>query len=330
MAWNRTVLKACSRLMLPPYRPASGVLFPYAHIVSDAVPLHVKHLYSVPNIAKFKSDIDFLCRRYRPLQPSELERIQGLRDSKMAARYFLLSFDDGMREQFEVIAPILREKGVPAIFFLNSATIDNKQLMWRNKVSLLVERSQQLPGRLPPQLNVPSTEKLTSRLKGLRFLDECILDDIARFFELDFDEYLRRVRPYLTTAQILELASSGFEIGAHSESHPYFNEMAVEDQKRQVSGSVRSIRALGVPCRYFAFPFHDNGVSTSVFEYMTELGLTHSFGTSEGRLDSIPFSFQRFSLDGDNADSSIQQLLKQQSTKSAVRHLCRTDVIRRR
>ena len=329
MTWKLSVLKAGSKLRLRPYSPPSGVLFPCAHIVSDIIPLHVRHLHSVPSIAKFKSDIEFLCQHYRPLQLSELERIQGLRNRKEFARYFVLSFDDGLREAYDVIAPILRNKGIPAIFFLNSATIDNKQLMWRHKVSLLIDRSRQAPGRIPPRLGVRSTEGLTARLKALRSVNECNLDDIAKFFELDFDEYLQRVKPYLTTAQILELARAGFEFGAHSESHPYFNEITVEDQKRQVSESVRSIRALGIPCRYFAFPFHDKGVSISVFKHMTDLGLILSFGTSEARFDSVPFSVQRFSLEVGNGDLSIESLLKQLSIKSAVRRLFRTDVIHR-
>jgi len=327
MTWKRVVLKAGSRLMGRPYHPPSGVLFPCGHIVSDVNPPHIKHLFSIPSIAKFKSDLDFLCRHYRPLQLSELERIRGLQDTKAPASCFLLSFDDGLREAYDVIAPILRSKGIPAIFFLNSATIDNKRLMWRHKVSLLIERSQQAPGRIPPQLTARSTEELITKLKALRFGDECILNDIARFFELDFDEYLRFVKPYLTTTQVLELARDGFEFGSHSESHPYFNEITVEDQKKQISGSVQFIRSLGVPCRYFAFPFHDNGVPASVFNHMTDLGLVVSFGTSEARLDTIPFSFQRFSLEGSNVDLSIQDLLKQLSVKSAVRHLSGTEIL---
>ncbi|HEY6945939.1 MAG TPA: polysaccharide deacetylase family protein [Candidatus Acidoferrum sp.] len=326
---KRTVLEVCGKMMPREYCPSAGVLFPYGHIVSDVVPLHVKHLYSIPNITKFKSDIDFLCQRYKPLHPSELERISEHRNGNSSARYFLLSFDDGMREVYDVIAPILRDKGVPAIFFLNSATIDNKRLMWRHKISLLIERSQQAPRRIPPQLNVRSTESLIARLKALRYADESILDEIASFLELDFDEYLRRVRPYLSTAQISELASSGFEFGAHSHSHPYFNQITVEDQRRQVSQSVLFIRALGVPCRYFAFPFHDSGVPTSVFKYLRDLSIVLSFGTSEARSDSVPFSFQRFALDGSNAASSIQDLLKQLAAKSIIRHLCGTDVIHR-
>jgi peptidoglycan/xylan/chitin deacetylase (PgdA/CDA1 family) len=234
-----------------------------------------------------------------------------------------------MREVYDVIAPILREKGVPAIFFLNASTIDNRQLMWRHKISLLVERSQQQPGRVPPGLNVRPGESLCARLKALRFADEHIVDDVAKFFELDFDEYLSSARPYLTTGQVLELARDGFEFGAHSASHPYFNELAVEDQRDQISRSVKFIRALGLPCRYFAFPFHDHGVPASVFRYMEDLDLVLSFGTSEGRVDSVGFSFQRFALDAENASFTLERLLNQLSAKSLARRLCGTEVIRR-
>jgi peptidoglycan/xylan/chitin deacetylase (PgdA/CDA1 family) len=328
MPWKRTVLNLCSRFMPDLYHPPAGVLFPYAHIVSDIAPLHVRHLYEIPKIGKFKSDIDFLCRRYRALPLSQLERIGRLRD-KRSAPSFVLSFDDGMREVYDVIAPILRDKGVPAVFFLNAATIDNRQLMWRHKASLLVERSQQQPGRIPPGLNVRPGESLCARLKALRFADEHVLDDVARFFELDFDEYLRGARPYLTTGQVLELARDGFEFGAHSESHPYFNELAVEDQKDQISSSVQFIRALGLQCRCFAFPFHDNGVPTSVFRYMTDLDLVLSFGTSEARVDSIGFSFQRFALDAENSCLSVQDLLKQLSLRSVAYRFSGTEIIQR-
>lgn len=328
MTWKYSILKACSTLALRPYHPPSGILFPYAHVISDIIPEHVRHLHAVPCIARFESDVDFLCRRYQPLQLSELQQIREHRD-KSPARYFLLSFDDGLREVYDVIAPILRKEGVPAIFFLNSAMIDNKQLMWRHKISLLIERAQKIPGRIPPQMGVRSTRSLTARLKALRSADEFNLDDLATFFELDFDEYLQRVKPYLTTSQILELASAGFEFGSHSETHPYFDTLTVVDQKRQVSESVRSIRALGVSCRYFAFPFHDSGVPRSVFDHITQLGVTLSFGTSEGRVDSVPFSFQRFSLEGSNGDSSLPEILRNQLTKSSIRNLCGTGVIRR-
>lgn len=328
MAWKRTTLSLCRWMPPDLYQPPGGVLFPYVHIVSDIAPLHLKHLYEIPSIVKFKSDLDFLCRRYRPLQLSELEHIGQARE-KRSTDSFVLSFDDGMREVYDIIAPILRSKGIPAVLFLNSATVDNKQLMWRHKVSLLVECSQQQPARIPPQLRLRSGESVGEKIRALRFCDEHILDDLARFFEIDFDEYLLSAKPYLTTPQILELARDGFEFGAHSESHPYFNEITLEDQREQISKSVNFIRALGLPCRCFAFPFHDNGVATSVFRYMKDLDLLLSFGTSEARLDPIAFSFQRFALDAENSKSNLAGLLRQLSAKSLLRRLTGTELISR-
>lgn len=329
MTLKRAVLKACSSLMPDVYRPPANLLLPFAHIVADEAPLHIKHLYTVPSIAKFKLDLEFLCQQCRPLQIAELEKIPQLRADKPSKRAFILSFDDGMREAYDVIAPILRRKGIPAIFFLNSATIDNKRLMWRHKVSLLIERSKRQPGRVPPQVSLRPGESLDAKLNAIPFSDEHMLDEMARFFELDFDDYLNNAKPYLTTSQILELSSAGFEIGAHSDRHPYFCHLAIENQRNEIFKSVAFIRALGLPCRYFAFPFHDTEVPTSVFQYMTELGLTLSFGTSEARLDPVAFSFQRFAIDARSANPSMRDILKELSAKSLARRLSGTEVINR-
>ena len=51
-----------------------------------------------------------------------------------------LSFDDGLREIANEIAPLCRQVGVPATFFVNSASLDNRFLCFRNKASLLIEK----------------------------------------------------------------------------------------------------------------------------------------------------------------------------------------------
>lgn len=322
-------MRICGGMIPGFYRPPANVLFPYVHIVSDDSPLHVKHLYDVPSVVKFKTDLDFLCKQYAPLHLSRLPEIPLRRTSREAVQSFVLSFDDGMREVYDVIAPILRVKGIPAIFFLNSSTVDNKQLMWRHKVSLLIERLKQSPKRLPRELRVLPGETVRAKLGALRAADEHILDGIARTLEVDFEEYLRTSKPYLTKAHVLELARDGFEFGAHSDSHPLFCEMTPEEQREEISRSVNFIRTLGLPCRCFAFPFNDKGVGASLFEYMQALELRLSFGTSEARLDSVAFSFQRVALDGENSQTHLSAILKELSAMSLLRYLSRTELIRR-
>ncbi len=326
---RRSVLRACGHWIGNVYRPPAGLLLPSGHIVGVA-PDHVKHLFKIPSLVKFKADIEFLARHYEPLPLAELRRIgQAGGCEREAPKHFLLSFDDGMREIYDVIAPFLRAQGIPAVFFLNSETIDNKALMWRHEVSLLIAASQRHPERIPSQLELSRGETVRARLLALRFSDGPILKDLAASLEVDFGEYLRRNRPYLTTEQVLELARQGFEFGAHSAKHPYFKEIQLQSQRQEISESVDFVRALGLPCRYFAFPFDDNGVPRSVFEYMRSIGLVLSFGTSDARIDSVPFSLQRFALDAENSDSSLSKLLEQLSAKSLAFRTTRAEVIRR-
>jgi peptidoglycan/xylan/chitin deacetylase (PgdA/CDA1 family) len=327
--WKRFVLRACGTLIPEFYRPPAGILLPSGHIAGDVIPDHVRYLFRIPTVTKFKDDIEYLVRHYEPLPLFELERVGSSSQERIPAKHFVLSMDDGMREVYDFIAPFLREKGIPAIFFLNSSTIDNKQLMWRHKISLLIARAQLRQEGVFSLLSRYPGKTLRAKLLSLRFADRHILDEIAAFLEVDFREYLRRAQPYLTTEQILELSRQGFEFGAHSASHPCFNEIPVEDQQEQICESVHFIRALGLTCRYFAFPFHDNGVPISIFRYMRKLGVVMSFGTSDARVDSVPFSFQRFALDAENSDSTVPELLEQLSAKSLAFHLSRTVVIRR-
>lgn len=326
---RRSVLRACGHWIGNVYRPPAGLLLPSGHIVGDVAPDHVKHLFNIPNVAKFKADIEFLVRHYEPLPLSELRFVGRAVCERRPPKHFVLSFDDGMREVYDVIAPFLRAKGISAVFFLNSETIDNKTVMWRHKVSLLIAASQRHPERIPAQLKLLPGKTVRAQLLALRFSDGPIVDDLAASLDIDFREYLRQNRPYLTTEQVLELARQGFEFGAHSARHPYFKEVPLQSQRQEISESVDFIRALGLPCRYFAFPFDDNGVPNSVFDYMSSIGLLLSFGTSDARIDSVPFSLQRFALDAENSDSTVPELLDQLSAKSLAFRTTRAEVIRR-
>ena len=317
-----------SNIMKHFYHPPAGVLLPFAHAVSDAAPAHIRHLYAVPTVKKFTADLDRLCCHYKALDISEFEKlVLGHNDGSVGRRGFLISFDDGMRESHEVIAPILRSKGIPAIFFINSAIVDNRRLMWRHKISLLIEQLGRRPQRLDSGKGLGKRRVSGTSLRASQFGDEPIIDDIARRWGIDFDGYLRDAQPYLTTEQVLDLARWGFAIGAHTHRHPQLQELALEDQKQEILLSVEFVRSLGLACRWFAFPFHDTGASNALFAHMRSLGISLSFGTSAGRLDSVPFSFQRFTLEGDKATIGVDRILDHLSMKSMVRWLSGTDII---
>ena len=120
------------------------VILPYYHMVSDESLPHVRPLYQYKNISQFKQDLDFLLTHFKPVSLQDLLNSLGGKTT-LPPRSFLLSFDDGFREMAEVVAPILKAKGVPAVFFLNSAFVDNHELCFQQKIALLVDRLEKLP-----------------------------------------------------------------------------------------------------------------------------------------------------------------------------------------
>jgi len=116
-----------------------GLVMPFYHTVSDEDLIHIKHLYPIISTKKFNEDLDFFQKNYRVITANYLIENKGSATLRQQKNYFL-SFDDGLRQFNDVIAPILIEKGIPATFFVNSSFIDNKDMFYRLKISILIER----------------------------------------------------------------------------------------------------------------------------------------------------------------------------------------------
>ena len=109
------------------------VIFPFYHTVSNNPPAHVKHLYKVRTVTQFRKDLDFLTKYYTSTQTVSEEH------NKITQNNFYLSFDDGLSESYDVIFSILKEYRLTATFFLNSAFIDNKDMFYKYKASIIID-----------------------------------------------------------------------------------------------------------------------------------------------------------------------------------------------
>jgi hypothetical protein len=185
------------------------VLIPYYHLVSDERVEHVIHLFSYRNTDQFKADLDFFLKYYQPIDLADLlAAVSSGRPLKEKA--VLLTFDDGFREIHDVVAPILKQKGVPAVFFITAAFLDNKTLGYRHQASLLVEQMHKTkpgPRTLKSVAQVLGCKNggrgsLVKKLMSRDGVDSKTLDGVASVLEVSFEQYLSDVRPYLTTVQV--------------------------------------------------------------------------------------------------------------------------------
>jgi peptidoglycan/xylan/chitin deacetylase (PgdA/CDA1 family) len=252
---------------------------PCYHLACDGpLPPHLRHLYSCRSSKTFEADLDFLLNWGVPLSLDQLERI-SCHEESMPTRAFFVSFDDGLREVAELVAPICLRKGVPMTMFLNSAFLDNQELCYRHKVSLLIE---QLP------LMSPATDQkirdlfgsigmmlpgrpLKEWLLGVSWSQRAVLDELANLLDVDFGSFLVTQRPYLTTEQVEVLIKSGFSVGSHSVDHPLYSTLPLEEQIRQTAQCCEVLdQRFGVRTRPFAFPFVSDRVDREFFRQILE------------------------------------------------------------
>jgi len=285
------------------------LILPFYHTVSDGGNMpHIKHLYSLKSEKTFEEDLDFLLRVYNPIDYDQFLAFKNNNRSPKKPS-FLLSFDDGLREFHDIIAPILIRKGIPAVCFLNSNFIDNKGLFFRYKASLLIEKFQKNKDLIEKKevqnfLNaVPlPTDDISKFILSINYQNKNLLDDLAKTINYDFEDFLSEFEPYLTSQQITYLIDQGFYFGGHSIDHPEYQYLKQDEQLRQTKESVKEICSkFSLNYKTFSFPFTDYGVSKQFFvDLMTKNVVDVTFGCAGLKQEMIPNHFQRIPFELDN------------------------------
>ena len=314
------------------------IIFPFYHLVSDIDIPHVKHLYSVRTTKEFIHDLDFFLKHYKPI--GIIDFLDSVKNGRpLPGNSFILSFDDGLREFHDVAAPILRQKGIPAICFLNSGFIDNTDLFYRYKASLLIERLQKendLAGKQKSTGNwfrehhLPFTPDYLGLLK-VSYANRHLLDELGLQLDVHFDDFLQKRSPYLDSNQVRSLIQQGFTFGAHSIDHPEYRFLAEEEQIRQTDDSIRVITGkFGVKEKLFSFPFTDHGIKKSFFDAVfdpTQPIADLTFGGAGLKQDSIPANIQRIPFEGTSMNA--KQILGTEYLYYIIKSIFGKNLIRR-
>lgn len=310
---------------------------PFYHSVrgQQAIP-HIEHLYRLRDVRQFEKDLDAFLRHFQPIDLTTL--LQQVQSGNLPSQPALfLSFDDGLREVYELVAPILRAKGVPATFFLNSAFVDNRALFYRYKVSLLIDRFKKQPPSAACLDEMQTaffkydllSDDPIHNLLSVHYPQRAVLPRIALLLEVDFDSYLAASKPYMDRTQIEELIDQGFTFGGHSVDHPLYAGLALDQQLRQTQESIDFIcQHFGIDYRVFAFPFHCLGVKKRFFEAVQDRQISQlTFGTSGLKLEDVPYHLHRFAME--ESDLPASRLVRTQYFYYLVKSLLKKNRLQR-
>ena len=288
------------------------IIFPFYHSISNIPQLHINSLYKTRSTTEFKNDLEFLLKNFQIIEPEKA--FQLLRNNLQPKKpSFLLSFDDGLSSFYYVAAPILKEKGIPAIVFLNSDFVDNKDLFYRYKASLLINHLIENPE--PIKIisvffsdNGIVKANVFEAILSVNYQKSNLLDKAAKICCFSFTDFLNTYKPYLTTEQITELSEKGFLLGAHSINHPKYSEINFDEQIKQTRVSVETVKnKFNQPLSLFAFPFTDDCVSSKLFtRFFDEKNpiVDFSFGSAGIKNEEFNRHIQRIPMEGISASGN--------------------------
>ncbi len=288
-----------------------NLVFPFYHAVNNNPGAHLRNLYRIKTEKEFERDLDKMLRYFDPLSPGILCGKQSYNAERPG---FILSFDDGLREVYEIICPKLISKGIPSLFFLNNNFIDNKDLFYRYKASLIIEKleNKKIANAVEKEIKklLPGSRymiSLNERVLSLGYNQTPLLNKICDLLEIDVNEYLKTHRPYMEEAEVAELKKQGFYLGGHSFDHPGFVNLKPDKQLEEVIHSTDDIVGrFHLDHSFFAFPFTDSGVSAGLFSdiYKSQGGiLDASFGTAGLKNEKKYPHYQRISMEKLAGDS---------------------------
>jgi peptidoglycan/xylan/chitin deacetylase (PgdA/CDA1 family) len=268
------------------------VFQPFYHVVSNEKLPHILN-YNYRNKDQFEKELDFYLKYLKPVSLTEL--VAG---ENVGNNIFHLSFDDGLKECAEIIAPVLLKKGIPATFFVNPGFIDNQRLFHKYKASLILGKLKEAPGIKAQQILKEQNLQGELILKAT-FLHEKVIDEVAVLLGINFNDFLAKQKPYLTTEQLLKLKEQGFSIGAHSFNHPEFWKITGEEQINEVKKSLNwLVEKINPEIKAFSFPFTDSGVSLKVLKDLKKENICDvTFGTAGIKYDELDHHFQRYPVE---------------------------------
>jgi peptidoglycan/xylan/chitin deacetylase (PgdA/CDA1 family) len=233
------------------------------------------------------------------------EAVQMLKEHRLPRRAAAITFDDGYRDNHDVAAPLLEQHRLPATFFVTTGYLDGG-IMWNDEVAEALRRTPLQQGALPG-LDLPALDldgmaarsnahgQITRKLKYLNPQErQAAVREVVDALQATLPDDLM-----MTSEQVRSLARRGFQVGAHTVTHPILTRLDDDAAREEIRTGRDTLQTLlGRPVRLFAYP---NGRDGADFDarhrrMAREIGFDAAFSTEPAscRADDDFFALPRF------------------------------------
>lgn len=242
---------------------------------------------------QFRRQLEELSRHGEFISAKDLLRY---RDRPFESDHILITFDDGLKEQYELAKPILDEMGIPAMFFINTENFQEKKVSLVHKIHLL--RSRLSSEEILEELKKQEVETLTEKEKAIALFhynydveQTAILKYLLNFkmsppvqeafisplFDLLFEEQQVVSELYFDTKMLLDLDNTN-SLGSHSHSHVPLGKLPKEELLKELKNTQTFFREhFGRTTEIISYPYGSEEACRGISEKTENAGFKIGF-----------------------------------------------------
>lgn len=214
----------------------------------------------------FAECMKYLAEEYRVLSLPDLTA--ALRRGRVPPNAVAVTVDDGHHDFVTLAAPVLRECSIPATLFVVTDFIDGKLWLWHDRLRLIIERApcgttEFRHGGAASRLVIscdadrwPEEARWCEHIKTLTVPErEELLSAMAQACRVSPPSAPPPEHRAATWAELRALAAQGFDIGAHSRTHPILSRVPSKQLDDEIAGCKEQIEGhLGMRISHFSYP----------------------------------------------------------------------------
>jgi peptidoglycan/xylan/chitin deacetylase (PgdA/CDA1 family) len=270
--------------------------------------------------SEFEQQVATLRRYFTIVGLEELSRhMQG---GPLPPNPAVLTFDDGYRDCYDRVLPILLRQGVKAAFFIATMYVEQRRVFWWDRINYVINRSgqEQLEIRYPihgviqlRDRKEQATAELLRIAKRWYHLDiDRFLDELTQAARVDWSPELERKYAdelVMSWDQVRALRRAGMEIHSHTRTHRVLQTVPHDELVSELAGSKHDLEEqLGERVSSVSYPVgrpiaQDPAIRSMVAQAGYGLGFSNMNGVTWtwGRFDPLDVQRLRMGTDVPNA-----------------------------
>ena len=236
-----------------------GVIKKQRHEVRNYTKKHIE-------ADRFSSLLRDLCAVGAPVSLNDVVSANQ-KHERLPARSFAVTFDDGFENNYSVAAPILKDYGVPATFYITTGFIDSNGASWIDTIEAAVEHSEVVDLNTPfqrlsgayatPHQKRELLDQIRTLVKSNPAVDPYeFAKDFVNKLESKSPPYDPDLDEKMNWEQVRELSQEAlFTIGGHGHTHRILEYLDDEELRNEISTSFERLSLnLSTPIEHYSYP----------------------------------------------------------------------------